>query len=277
MLRFTALAEVQKKQPVEVAERGRASELFACNVFHEEAMRQRMTREAFESVMASIRKGCKIDRHVADQVATAMRDWAISRGATHYTHWFQPLTGGTAEKHDAFFEPIAGNRAIEQFSGSQLVQQESDASSFPNGGIRNTFEARGYTAWDPSSPPFVYGSVLCIPTIFIAYTGEALDNKTPLLKALTAVDKAATEVARYFDPAVESVANTLGCEQEYFLIDKTLMATPPRPAHHRAYAFGARGSQRTTARRPLLRGYSLPRAGIYARSGTGMPYGGYPR
>ena len=227
MLRFTALSEVQKKQPVEVPHKGRASELFACNVFHEEAMRQRMTREAFESVMTSIRKGCKIDRQVADQVAIAMRDWAISRGATHYTHWFQPLTGGTAEKHDAFFEPIAGNRAIEQFSGNQLVQQESDASSFPNGGIRNTFEARGYTAWDPSSPPFVYGSVLCIPTIFIAYTGEALDNKTPLLKALTAIDKAATEVARYFDPEVESVANTLGCEQEYFLIDKTLVATRP--------------------------------------------------
>ena len=227
MLRFTALSEVQKKQPVEVSDKGRASELFACNVFHEEAMRQRMTREAFESVMTSIRKGCKIDRQVADQVAIAMRDWAISRGATHYTHWFQPLTGGTAEKHDAFFEPIAGNRAIEQFSGNQLVQQESDASSFPNGGIRNTFEARGYTAWDPSSPPFVYGSVLCIPTIFIAYTGEALDNKTPLLKALTAIDKAATEVARYFDPEVESVANTLGCEQEYFLIDKTLVATRP--------------------------------------------------
>ena len=227
MLRFTALSEVQKKQPVEVSDKGRASELFACNVFHEEAMRQRMTREAFESVMTSIRKGCKIDRQVADQVAIAMRDWAISRGATHYTHWFQPLTGGTAEKHDAFFEPIAGNRAIEQFSGNQLVQQESDASSFPNGGIRNTFEARGYTAWDPSSPPFVYRSVLCIPTIFIAYTGEALDNKTPLLKALTAIDKAATEVARYFDPEVESVANTLGCEQEYFLIDKTLVATRP--------------------------------------------------
>ena len=227
MLRFTALAEVQKKQPLTVAEKGRPSELFACNVFHEEAMRQRMTREAFESVMSSIKKGCKIDRQVADQVAVAMRDWAISRGATHYTHWFQPLTGGTAEKHDAFFEPVGCDRAIEQFSGSQLVQQESDASSFPNGGIRNTFEARGYTAWDPSSPPFVYGSVLCIPTIFIAYTGEALDNKTPLLKALTAIDKAATEVARYFDERVERVSNTLGCEQEYFLIDKTLVATRP--------------------------------------------------
>ena len=227
MLRFDALSEVRQRKPVAVSSCERLSDLFAQNVFHEGAMRERMTREVFESVMNSIRRGTKIDRHIADQVAMAMREWAISKGATHYTHWFQPLTGGTAEKHDAFFEPIAGNRAIEQFSGNQLVQQESDASSFPNGGIRNTFEARGYTAWDPSSPPFVYGSVLCIPTIFIAYTGEALDNKTPLLKALTAIDKAATEVARYFDPEVESVANTLGCEQEYFLIDKTLVATRP--------------------------------------------------
>ena len=227
MLRFDALSEVRQRKPLLVSSCERLSDLFAQNVFHEGAMRERMTREVFESVMNSIRRGTKIDRHIADQVAMAMREWAISKGATHYTHWFQPLTGGTAEKHDAFFEPIAGNRAIEQFSGNQLVQQESDASSFPNGGIRNTFEARGYTAWDPSSPPFVYGSVLCIPTIFIAYTGEALDNKTPLLKALTAIDKAATEVARYFDPEVESVANTLGCEQEYFLIDKTLVATRP--------------------------------------------------
>ena len=147
--------------------------------------------------------------------------------ATHYTHWFQPLTGGTAEKHDAFFEPITRDSAIERFSGNQLVQQESDASSFPNGGIRNTFEARGYTAWDPSSPPFVYGTVLCIPTIFIAYTGEALDNKTPLLKALSAIDQAATEVARYFDKNVSKVTCTLGCEQEYFLIDRTLANTRP--------------------------------------------------
>ena len=156
-----------------------------------------------------------------------MRDWAISKGATHYTHWFQPLTGGTAEKHDAFFEPVSRDRAIERFGGGQLVQQESDASSFPNGGIRNTFEARGYTAWDPTSPPFVYGTTLCIPTIFISYTGEALDNKTPLLKALTAIDTAATEVARYFDKNVNKVTATLGWEQEYFLVDKTLAYSRP--------------------------------------------------
>ena len=227
MLRFNALTESQRHKPVVVAENGKRSELFAVNVFNEAAMRQAMTREAFESVMNAIRYGEKIDRRVADQVAAAMRDWAISKGATHYTHWFQPLTGGTAEKHDAFFEPVSRDRAIERFGGGQLVQQESDASSFPNGGIRNTFEARGYTAWDPTSPPFVYGTTLCIPTIFISYTGEALDNKTPLLKALTAIDTAATEVARYFDKNVNKVTATLGWEQEYFLVDKTLAYSRP--------------------------------------------------
>ena len=227
MLRFNALNSVQNKKPLQVAENGKRSELFAINVFNEVAMRQLMTRDAFDAVMNAIQYGTKIDRRVADQVAASMRDWAISKGATHYTHWFQPLTGGTAEKHDAFFELITRDSAIERFSGNQLVQQESDASSFPNGGIRNTFEARGYTAWDPSSPPFVYGTVLCIPTIFIAYTGEALDNKTPLLKALSAIDQAATEVARYFDKNVSKVTCTLGCEQEYFLIDRTLANTRP--------------------------------------------------
>ena len=227
MLRFNALNSVQNKKPLQVAENGKRSELFAINVFNEVAMRQLMTRDAFDAVMNAIEYGTKIDRRVADQVAASMRDWAISKGATHYTHWFQPLTGGTAEKHDAFFEPVTRDSAIERFSGNQLVQQESDASSFPNGGIRNTFEARGYTAWDPSSPPFVYGTVLCIPTIFIAYTGEALDNKTPLLKALSAIDQAATEVARYFDKNVSKVTCTLGCEQEYFLIDRTLATTRP--------------------------------------------------
>ena len=227
MLRFDALSEVRQRKPLPVSSCEKLSDLFAQNVFHEGAMRERMTREVFESVMNSIRRGTKIDRHIADQVAMAMREWAISKGATHYTHWFQPLTGGTAEKHDAFFDPISSREAIEHFSGNLLVQQESDASSFPNGGIRNTFEARGYTAWDPSSPPFVYEDVLCIPTIFIAYTGAALDNKTPLLKALTVIDKAATQVAQLFDKQVSHVTTTLGCEQEYFLIDKSLVATRP--------------------------------------------------
>ena len=186
-----------------------------------------MTKEAFNSVMNAIQYGEKIDRKVADQVAAAMRDWAISKEATHYTHWFQPLTGSTAEKHDAFFEPIGRGRAIEKFGGGQLVQQEPDASSFPNGGIRNTFEARGYTAWDPTSPAFIYNTTLCIPTIFISYTGEALDNKTPLLKALQAVDQAATQVAKYFDKNVTKVNATLGWEQEYFLVDKALVRSRP--------------------------------------------------
>lgn len=226
-LRFHALREIGKRKPVVITEKGRRSELFGKNVFNEEAMRQFMTDEAFNSVMNAIRYGTKIDRKVADQVAAAMRDWAISKGATHYTHWFQPLTGTTAEKHDAFFEPTGRSRAIEKFGGGQLVQQEPDASSFPNGGIRNTFEARGYTAWDPTSPAFIYGTTLCIPTIFISYTGEALDNKTPLLKALQAIDQAATEVAKYFDKNVTKVTATLGWEQEYFLIDRALASTRP--------------------------------------------------
>ena len=226
-LRFNALAEAQRKVPVVVTESSKRSELFASHVFNEKAMRAVMTREAFEAVMQAIHSGVKIERSMADQVAIAMRDWAMSKGATHYTHWFQPLTGGTAEKHDAFFEPIGRDQAIEKFGGGQLVQQESDASSFPNGGIRNTFEARGYTAWDPSSPPFVYGTTLCIPTIFISYTGEALDNKTPLLKALTAIDQAATAVAQYFDKNVKKVIVTLGWEQEYFLVDASLARTRP--------------------------------------------------
>ena len=182
-------------------------------------MQQYLTRSAYESVMNAIEKGTKIDRKIADQVAVSMKDWAMSKGATHYTHWFQPLTGATAEKHDAFFESINGSLAMEKFDGEQLVQQEPDASSFPNGGIRNTFEARGYTAWDPTSPAFVYETTLCIPTIFVSYTGEALDNKTPLLIALQAIDTHATAICKYFDKNASKVNATLGWEQEYFLID----------------------------------------------------------
>ncbi|MFY7669099.1 MAG: glutamine synthetase III, partial [Crocinitomicaceae bacterium] len=175
----------------------------------------------------SVNNGTRLDRKNADQVASAMKDWAISKGATHYTHWFQPLTGATAEKHDAFFKPIGPGKAIERFDGDMLVQQEPDASSFPNGGIRNTFEARGYTAWDPSSPAFLIGKTLCIPTIFISYTGESLDYKMPLLKALHAVDVAAVEVCQYFDKNVTKVQATLGWEQEYFLIDQALFNARP--------------------------------------------------
>ena len=226
-IRFNAIRETYNRTPVSVAENEKRSELFGQNVFNEFSMRQFMTKEAFNSVINAIEYGKKIDRKIADQVAAGMKDWALSKGATHYTHWFQPLTGATAEKHDAFFETIGNGMAIEKFGGGQLVQQEPDASSFPSGGIRNTFEARGYTAWDPTSPAFIYGTTLCIPTVFVAYTGEALDNKAPLLRALQAVDQAATAVVQYFDKNVSKVTATLGWEQEYFLIDKALAHSRP--------------------------------------------------
>ncbi|WP_418602920.1 glutamine synthetase III [Hwangdonia sp.] len=226
-LRFHAIKKSLSAKPVPVEEKERRSDIFGKNVFNENSMRQYLTKDAFAGVMNAIQYGKKIDRAIADQVSSSMKDWALSKGVTHYTHWFQPLTGTTAEKHDAFFETIGDGMAIEKFGGSQLVQQEPDASSFPSGGIRNTFEARGYTAWDPTSPAFIYGTTLCIPTIFVAYTGEALDYKTPLLRALQAVDGAATAVCKYFDKNVKKVTSSLGWEQEYFLIDKTLAATRP--------------------------------------------------
>ena len=220
--RFEAIAESRTRKRIVIEEKGRRSDLFAQSVFNEERMLQYLTKDALDSVQSAIFSGSKIDRKIADQVAEAMKGWAISMGATHYTHWFQPLTGSTAEKHDAFFDLLPDGRALEKFGGGQLVQQEPDASSFPSGGIRNTFEARGYTAWDPTSPAFIYETTLCIPTIFVSYTGEALDNKAPLLRALSAVDEAATAVAKYFDKNVSKVNATLGWEQEYFLIDKAL-------------------------------------------------------
>jgi len=226
-LRFDALKETFNRKPFEIQEKGRRSEIFGENVFNEHAMLQHLTKDAYQSVMNAIEYGTKIDRKIADAISTGMKEWAISKGATHYTHWFQPLTGATAEKHDAFFETIGNGRAMEKFGGGQLVQQEPDASSFPNGGIRNTFEARGYTAWDPTSPAFIYGTTLCIPTVFVAYTGEALDNKAPLLRALQAVDQAATAVCKYFDKNVSKVNASLGWEQEYFLIDAALAAARP--------------------------------------------------
>ncbi len=226
-LRFQAIKETFKRKPVSVSETERRSSLFGKNVFNKQAMRQYLTKESFKSVMDAIEKGSKIDRKIADQISTGMKEWAISKGATHYTHWFQPLTGSTAEKHDAFFETLEDGTAIEKFGGGQLVQQEPDASSFPNGGIRNTFEARGYTAWDPTSPAFIYGTTLCIPTVFVSYTGEALDNKTPLLRSLQVLDQAATAVVNYFDKSVTKTIATLGWEQEYFLIDKSLAKSRP--------------------------------------------------
>ncbi|NJB72535.1 glutamine synthetase [Saonia flava] len=226
-LRFDAIAESHNRKKIEIEEFGRRSELFGTNVFNDDKMLQYLTKEAYDKVKDAIFSGSKIDRKIADQVAEAMKGWAISMGATHYTHWFQPLTGSTAEKHDAFFDLLPDGKALEKFGGGQLVQQEPDASSFPSGGIRNTFEARGYTAWDPTSPAFIYGTTLCIPTIFVSYTGEALDNKAPLLRALNAVDEAATAVAKYFDKNVSKVTATLGWEQEYFLIDKAFAHSRP--------------------------------------------------
>lgn len=230
-VRFKALdllskKDYRKENAVQVP--SKLSELFCKKVFSEETMREYLTKEAFMSIQNAIKRGSKIQRDVADQIAVAMKDWAVSMGVTHYTHWFQPLTGSTAEKHDSFFTPFESDRAIDRFSGGMLIQQEPDASSFPNGGIRNTFEARGYTAWDPTSPAFIMDTTLCIPSIFISYTGETLDYKAPLLRALHAVDVAATDICRaYFDKNVTKVTATLGWEQEYFLVDTALYQSRP--------------------------------------------------
>ncbi len=227
-IRFNALNETLKRKPVQVEEiSAKRSDLFGKKVFSLDTCRQYMPKEAYKAIKNATQHGEKIDRKVADQIASGMKSWAHEQGATHYTHWFQPLTGVTAEKHDAFFEPIGDGQAMEKFDGTQLVQQEPDASSFPNGGLRNTFEARGYTAWDPTSPAFVMGTTLCIPTIFVSYTGEALDNKTPLLRALQSIDASATAVAKYFDKNVKKVITTLGWEQEFFLIDSALADSRP--------------------------------------------------
>ncbi len=227
-LRFQALKDASARKPVKFEEAGRKSDLFGANTFNDKAMKQFLTSDAHKGVKDAVQHGTKIDRKLADYIAMGMKEWALSKGVTHYTHWFQPLTGTTAEKHDAFFETSNdGSEAVEKFGGGQLVQQEPDASSFPNGGIRNTFEARGYTAWDPTSPAFIFGTTLCIPTVFISYTGEALDYKTPLLRALHAVDQAATDVCKYFDKNVKKVTATLGWEQEYFLIDSSLASSRP--------------------------------------------------
>ncbi|MFM9028085.1 MAG: glutamine synthetase III [Bacteroidota bacterium] len=230
-IRFRALETVHNRKPVAVQlPEGKSSDYFAQNVFNQEQMHKFLAKDAYRAVMDAIHHGAAIDRKIAGQIASGMKEWANTMGATHYTHWFQPLTGLTAEKHDAFFD-ISDGRALEQFSGNALVQQEPDASSFPSGGIRNTFEARGYTAWDPSSPAFIMersgGKTLCIPTIFVSYTGETLDNKAPLLKALTSLDKSAVEVCQYFDKDVTKVFATLGIEQEYFLVDTALLNTRP--------------------------------------------------
>ncbi len=227
-LRFSALRELFLRKPVEVFYPGeKISDYYAENVFDLQKMERYLSKETFIAVSEAIEKGVSISREIADKVAAGMKTWAIEKGVTHYTHWFHPLTDATAEKHDAFIERNNYGGMVETFSGELLVQQEPDASSFPSGGIRNTFEARGYTAWDVSSPAFVVGTTLCIPTVFVSYTGEALDYKTPLLKVLTELDRAAVDVCQYFDRNVTKVIATLGWEQEYFLIDEALYYARP--------------------------------------------------
>jgi glutamine synthetase len=227
-IRFDALRAIQNRVIPEVKiPAQKISEYYGANVFDKKKMKEYLSTDAYQSIISSIDKGEPIPRDMAEQVASAMKSWAIGKGATHYTHWFQPLTGSTAEKHDAFFEAMEDGGGIEKFSGDALAQQEPDASSFPSGGIRNTFEARGYTAWDPSSPAFIIARTLCIPTVFVSYTGEALDYKVPLLKALSALDKAAVDVCHYFDKGIEKVNASLGIEQEYFLVDSALFNARP--------------------------------------------------
>ena len=227
-LRFKAIeiTFTRKRKSLDLPKE-KVSTYFGELTFNRVAMREFLTQEAFQKLLNVIEKGETIERRVADQIAAGMKSWAISKGATHYTHWFHPLTGATAEKHDAFIIPVEGGVAIENFQGGELIQQEPDASSFPSGGIRNTFEARGYTAWDPTSFAFIIDRTMCIPTIFVSYTGEALDYKTPLLKSLSVLDERATAVAKYFDKNIKKVYATLGWEQEYFLVDAALFKARP--------------------------------------------------
>ncbi|MEJ2880098.1 glutamine synthetase III family protein [Pedobacter sp. GR22-6] len=249
-LRTIALKEAQTRISPEVKSPStKISEFFGVNVFDKRKMKDFLSKEVYEKLVSAIDSGDLINQEDANHIATAMKSWAMGKGATHYTHWFQPLTGTTAEKHDSFFEP-SSDGAIEKFAGSALVQQEPDASSFPNGGIRNTFEARGYTAWDPSSPAFIMeskaGKTLCIPTVFVSYTGEALDYKAPLLKALAAMDKAAVDVCQFFDKSITKVNASLGIEQEYFLVDLALYNARPDLALTGRTLFGhmsAKGQQ----------------------------------
>ena len=228
LLRFKMVEAAINHKAVEVkAPEGSPSEYFGTKVFGREAMRRYLNKTVYAQLLDTMQRGTPLTLEVADGVAAGMRQWALDHGADHYTHWFQPLTGSTAEKHDAFAEPDGCGGVLDEFSGKVLVQQEPDASSFPNGGIRNTFEARGYSAWDPTSPAFIVGGTLCIPTVFIAYTGEALDYKVPLLRSISAVNKVATEVCRYFDKEVNRVIQYLGWEQEYFLVDESLWAVRP--------------------------------------------------
>jgi len=226
--RFVALEQTIDRQVREVKYPSKKiSDYYGSMTFNQAMMKEYLTEEAFKVVMEAINKGLRIDRKITDQIASAMKAWATNLGATHYTHWFHPLTGSTAEKHDSFVSPMSNGRGIEEFQGGALIQQEPDASSFPSGGIRSTFEARGYTAWDPTSPAFIIDSTLCIPTIFVSYTGESLDYKTPLLRSIKALDEKGTQVCKFFDKNVGKVYPNLGWEQEYFLVDNALYSARP--------------------------------------------------
>jgi glutamine synthetase len=226
-LRFKAIEKIAQQERSTILSKKNRLDSFATNVFDEKKLQNHLSKTAFKEMTQASLKGTQINRSLAEQIAQAMKVWALEKGATHYTHWFQPLTGKTAEKHESFLDFTKTGDAISALDGSQLVQQEPDASSFPSGGIRNTFEARGYTAWDPTSPAFLFGKTLCIPTIFVSYTGEALDYKTPLIRSISAIDNAATDVCKYFDKNVQKVIPTLGWEQEYFLVDRMLVASRP--------------------------------------------------
>jgi glutamine synthetase len=230
-LRFNAIKSLSEKKEVRVEGSSKITAIFGTNVFTLKTAREFLSDEAYKSLVSSTKASQKIDRSMANQIANGVRAWAETKGVTHYTHWFQPLTGTTAEKHDSFFTLKGDGTPIEQFDGDALIQQEPDASSFPSGGLRATFEARGYTAWDPSSPAFIMeigsGKTLCIPTIFVSYTGESLDYKAPLLKSVEAINKAAIDVCHYFDKNVSKVTPTLGWEQEYFLIDESMFNARP--------------------------------------------------
>ncbi|MEL0300727.1 MAG: glutamine synthetase III, partial [Flavobacteriaceae bacterium] len=226
-LRFEALRKIANQERSAYVPNENRFDHFAENVLDEKKLQNYLSKTAFKEMTKASFKGAQINRSLAEQIAQAMKVWALEKGATHYTHWFQPLTGATAEKHESFLDFTKTGNAIASLDGSQLVQQEPDASSFPSGGIRNTFEARGYTAWDPTSPAFLFGNTLCIPTIFVSYTGEALDYKTPLIRSISAIDNAATDVCKYFDKNVQKVVPTLGWEQEYFLVDRMLVASRP--------------------------------------------------
>ena len=226
-LRFEALRKIANQERSIYVPNDNRFDHFAENVLDDNKLQNYLSKSAFKEMTQASLKGTQINRSLAEQIAQAMKVWALEKGATHYTHWFQPLTGATAEKHESFLDFTKTGDAIAALDGSQLVQQEPDASSFPSGGIRNTFEARGYTAWDPTSPAFLFGKTLCIPTIFVSYTGEALDYKTPLIRSISAIDNAATDVCKYFDKNVQKVIPTLGWEQEYFLVDRMLVASRP--------------------------------------------------